>query len=120
MTDSLFHRRASGLLLLVVAILCASNATFAQRPLGQRAVKLRIDQEVKHATQSVTGRECLDHISWLADDLRGGRLAGTIGAVDSARYIERFFKNQALLPGAADGGWRHRGQWQGFPCACAV
>lgn len=89
--------------------LCLALPLEAQRPVGERSVKSRIDQEVKHATQSVTGRECLDHVSWLADDLRGGRLAGTVGAVDAARYIERFFRNQALLPGGADNQWR-----QGF------
>ncbi len=105
MADFPIRRCCIGLLFSAVFLL-VTHGVYAQRAVGERAVKLRIDPEVKHATQSVTGRECIDHISWLASDLRGGRLSGTIGAVDSARYVERYFKNQALLPGGADGEWR--------------
>ena len=93
-------------IVLLFLILFTSLPLSAQRPLGERAVKSKIDHEVKHASQSVTGRECRDHVAWLADDARGGRLAGTLGAIDSANYIERFFMNQSLKPGGLNGEWR--------------
>ena len=92
--------------LLLLLILFTSLPLAGQRPLGERAGRSKINHEVKHASQSVTGRECRDHVSWLADDARGGRLAGTLGAIDSASYIERYFKNQSLKPGGVDGDWR--------------
>ncbi|HCW44788.1 MAG TPA: hypothetical protein DGU45_05690 [Planctomycetes bacterium] len=92
-------------LFLVLACGLTTGSLQAQRVLGERPVKERIERDVKHAMQSVTTRECYDHISWLADDLREGRLSGTSGALDSADYIQKEFKNLGLLPGGVDGDW---------------
>ena len=98
-------KRSGALSLLLLAVF-AALPVFGQRALGERAVKSKIQHEVKHASQSVTGRECRDHVAWLADDLRGGRLAGTLGAIDAAHYIEKHFRDQALKPGGKGGEWR--------------
>lgn len=51
-----------------------------------------------------TGDEFLqEHITWLADEERGGRLAGTIQEADAANYISDHFLRYGLQPAGEDG-----------------
>ncbi|MGE4618481.1 MAG: M20/M25/M40 family metallo-hydrolase [Planctomycetota bacterium] len=91
-------------LLLLLWIVFPTSIAEAQRS-GRGFQKDRVSAEVKHAFRSITGRECLEHVTWLADDLREGRLAGSRGSRDSADYIKSIFKQNGLLPGGEEGGW---------------
>ncbi len=44
-----------------------------------------------------------DHVTWLADDEREGRLAGTIQESESANYIADYFSQYGLIPAGDDG-----------------
>jgi hypothetical protein len=47
----------------------------------------------------ITAEEYLqEHVEWLADDVRGGRLAGTINEAEAANYISDRFAQYGLLP----------------------
>ena len=91
-------------LIFLLASVLLSSVVEAQRTRSGSG-KERISPEVKHAARSITGRECLEHVVWLADDLREGRLAGSRGCRDSADYIKRVFEHNGLLPGGLDGDW---------------
>jgi hypothetical protein len=43
-----------------------------------------------------------EHIEWLADDARNGRLAGSAGESESANYIENLFLQFGLIPAGDD------------------
>lgn len=98
----------SGIRFIVVVLFLASgfltSSLEAQRS-GSRSKNDRLSPEVRHAARSITGRECLEHVVWLADDLREGRLAGSRGCRDAAEYIKRTFEYNGLLPGGTDGSW---------------
>lgn len=89
-------------LFLALAAVLMTSVVEAQR---SRSSSDRLSPEVKHAARSITARECLEHVVWLADDLREGRLAGSRGCRDSAEYIKKAFELNGLLPGGTDGGW---------------
>lgn len=94
------------LLVLLATVLLGTVVEGQGRPTsGRRSGKDRISPEVKHAARSITARECLEHVIWLADDLREGRLAGTRGSRDAADYIKKSFEQNGLLPGGDDGTW---------------
>ncbi|MEX0663055.1 MAG: M28 family peptidase [Balneolaceae bacterium] len=44
-----------------------------------------------------------DHVTWLADDERAGRLAGAIEESESANYIAEYFFEYGLIPAGDDG-----------------
>lgn len=44
-----------------------------------------------------------DHVTWLADDAREGRLAGTPGEAEAANYIADQFLYSGLIPAGGDG-----------------
>ena len=44
-----------------------------------------------------------EHVSWLADEERGGRLAGTIDEAEAANYISDHFLRYGLEPAGDDG-----------------
>jgi hypothetical protein len=76
-------------------------------PGSRRDRSARLSPDVKHAARSITSREAMEHVRWLADDLREGRLAGTVGCRDSADYIARKFEEIGVLPAGDDGTWFH-------------
>ncbi|MCC5914611.1 MAG: M28 family peptidase [Balneolaceae bacterium] len=52
---------------------------------------------------NLSGEEFLQiHVSWLADDAREGRLAGSAAEAESANYIENEFLQYGLIPAGAD------------------
>lgn len=94
------------ILVLLATVLPSAVAEGQGRSSSSRkSPRERISPEVKHAARSITGRECLEHVVWLADDLREGRLAGSRGSRDSADYIQKSFEMNGLLPGGDDGTW---------------
>ncbi len=76
-------------------------------PSSRRDKNSRIAPDVKHAARSITGREAMEHLRWLADDLREGRLAGSTGASDSAEYIAKRFEEIGVSPAGDAGSWFH-------------
>ena len=93
----------------IVLILLSTPLVEAQgiSPASRRDRNARLSPEVKHAARSITGREALEHVRWLADDLRDGRLAGTVGGHDSGEYIADRLEEFGILPGGDDGSWFH-------------
>jgi aminopeptidase YwaD len=54
---------------------------------------------------SITAAEYLEHVKWLADDARGGRLTGTEDERISTQYIADRFAAWGLMAGGTDGSW---------------
>ncbi|MHC5021433.1 MAG: M20/M25/M40 family metallo-hydrolase [Planctomycetota bacterium] len=54
---------------------------------------------------SITAAEYLDHVKWLADDARGGRLTGTADERAATEYVAQRFEAWGLKPGGKDGSW---------------
>lgn len=46
-----------------------------------------------------------DHVGWLADDAREGRMTGTAGHEAAAQYVADRFAELGLEPGGEDGTW---------------
>ncbi|MDE0960015.1 MAG: hypothetical protein OSB09_04475, partial [Planctomycetota bacterium] len=104
-----FLRARCTTIFALLAIISLSPLLEAQgiAPTSRRDRNARLAPDVKHAARSITGREAMEHIRWLADDLREGRLAGSTGGRDSADYIARRFKEIGISPAGDDGTWFH-------------
>jgi hypothetical protein len=46
-----------------------------------------------------------DHVAWLADDAREGRMTGTPGHEAAAQYVANYFAELGMEPGGEDGTW---------------
>ncbi|MEO2150084.1 MAG: hypothetical protein ABGY15_07845, partial [bacterium] len=59
---------------MLLAVVTLSPLLDAQgiAPSSRRNKNSRIAPDVKHAARSITGREAMEHLRWLADDLREG------------------------------------------------
>ena len=55
------------------------------------------------AIDTITQQALQDHLAYLADDAREGRLAGTDGYNEAAQYVADRFAEMGLEPGADDG-----------------
>jgi hypothetical protein len=73
----------------------AAVAAFAAAPLAAQTP----------GNSPVTETELREHVAWLADDAREGRLPGTPGETATAHYIARHLAAAGFVGGAADGGW---------------
>lgn len=51
---------------------------------------------IEQGIQSITEKENYDHVEWLANDLREGRMSGKRGNVDSGNYIAKEFESYGL------------------------
>jgi hypothetical protein len=72
----------------VVLLLLSFGAALAQDP----------------ASDSITVEDLRRHMTWLADDAREGREAGSAGGAAAAEYIRKHFESCGLEPGGEGGG----------------
>ena len=59
------------------------------------------------AIDTITQQALYDHIAYLADDAREGRMAGERGYDEAAQYVADRFAEMGLTPGGDDGWYQH-------------
>ena len=62
-----------------------------------------VNVELDHALDAITEENLKATTSYLADDARKGRLVGTPGHEDAAKYVAEQFENIGLQAGGDDG-----------------
>jgi Peptidase family M28/PDZ domain/PA domain len=87
------------LLLVLATAFLLSAAGLSFRP--ARAA-LSLDQQAAARTE-LSAERIREHVEYLASDALQGRRAGTAGADEAARYIEKAFRADGLKPASASG-----------------
>lgn len=92
----------------------ASASLLAQAPVAVRGQEL--PTEAPPAMRTITRQDLLRHATWFASDERGGRLTGSPGQVETAKYIAEHFASLGLEPlgDEQDGGGRGFHQYYGI------
>ncbi len=83
-------------LVVAVALLSACSSDDAPAP--------AVDENT--AVDTITREALADHIAYLADDAREGRMAGEKGYDEAAQYVAERFAEMGLTPGGDDGWYQ--------------
>lgn len=67
--------------------------------------QLEVANSLATGLESVTVGGLKEHLAYLADDARLGRMTGTQGHTDSAAYVAQQFEGLGLEPAGEEGGW---------------
>ncbi|MDJ0906328.1 MAG: M28 family metallopeptidase [Woeseiaceae bacterium] len=81
---------------MAVALLSACSSDDAPAP--------AVDENT--AVDTITREALADHIAYLADDAREGRMAGEKGYDEAAQYVAERFAEMGLTPGGDDGWYQ--------------
>ena len=88
------------LLLILSTAFLISAARFALPP---ASAALYLDQQSVAQTAGLSAERIREHVQFLASDQLQGRRAGTPGADEAARYIEKAFRSYGLRPASVSG-----------------
>lgn len=81
----------------------------------ETATDTALPQGAPEAMRFVDAKDLMRHAMWLADDARGGRLTGSAGQEEAARYIADHFESLGLEPmGDLDGDTGKRSYFQRY------
>ena len=90
-----------GLRLPLVALVAAA----ACGPANDAPATAPVTTAHESAIDLITIDGLRDHVGWLADDAREGRMTGTAGHEAAAHYVADYFAELGLEPGGEDGAW---------------
>jgi hypothetical protein len=74
---------------------------------GQKASEQPVIVDENTAIDTITRQALVDHLAYLADDAREGRMAGEKGYDEAAEYVADQFAAMGVEPGAEDGYFQH-------------
>lgn len=92
------------LLMLGIGLLLVGCSREAAPPVASDAAT-EAGGALEQGLAVVTREKVENHLRWLADDARMGRMTGTPEYDEAAAYVAKEFEDMGLVAGGEDGGW---------------